>query len=243
MNANGTQLVSALASRGVDTIVDVRTQYGRLACSELAAAYKQASSKAAVKYTSLDWGNGESSAAVIEGLRDEGVDAVLGLNEPRAETADFLAAELGTANAMLDRDFNHPSIILWGFFNEGQSDNNATTPSYAAMAGTFRGRDPTRLVTWADNRGNRGKAYQYADVISNNYYPGWYNGPASGVTAVRALPLRCRFSSRAHRSTPAALVRAHSVTQSVSRPGRLSMPATDDSADSFMTQRELRPWK
>jgi hypothetical protein len=37
---------------------------------------------------------------------------------------EFLAASEGTANAMLDRDVNHPAIILWGFFNEGESDND-----------------------------------------------------------------------------------------------------------------------
>lgn len=94
---------------------------------------------------------------------------------------DFLAASVGTAHAMVDRDYNHPAVIIWAFFNEGQSDNNASVPSYAKMAATFRGRDSTRLVTWADNRGDRGKAYEHADIVSNNYYPGWYNGPASGI--------------------------------------------------------------
>jgi hypothetical protein len=35
---------------------------------------------------------------------------------------------------------------------QGQSDNNASRPAYETMAKTFR-QDPTRLVTWADNRG------------------------------------------------------------------------------------------
>ena len=49
------------------------------------------------------------------------------------------------------------------------------------MAHTFRNRDATRLITWADNRGVASKCYEYADVISNNYYPGWYNGPPDGI--------------------------------------------------------------
>jgi len=96
----------------------------------------------------------------------------------------FLNASLATANAMLDRDTNHPAIILWGFFNEGQSDKNESVPSYAAMANAFRSRDSTRLITWADNRGVSSKCYEYADVISNNYYPGWYNGPPSGISQI-----------------------------------------------------------
>ena len=64
----------------------------------------------------------------------------------------FLEAELATAHALVDRDVNHPSITLWGFFNEGESNRNESVPSYAAMASVFRSRDPTRLVTWADNK-------------------------------------------------------------------------------------------
>ena len=48
-----------------------------------------------------------------------------------------------------------------GFFNEGQSDNNESKPSYEAMAGAFKARDKTRLVTWADNRGVASKCYEY----------------------------------------------------------------------------------
>lgn len=99
---------------------------------------------------------------------------------------EFLAAQVGTANAILDRDTNHPSIILWGFFNEGESDNNESVPAYAKMAKTFKSRDATRLVTWADNRLSRSKCLDYADVISFNYYPGWYNGPADQINTTWA---------------------------------------------------------
>ena len=95
----------------------------------------------------------------------------------------FMAAELGTASAMLDGAINHPSVILWGFFNEGETNNASAVASYKSMADAFRSRDPTRLITWADNRAEDGLAYEYCDVISFNSYPGWYNGPASEVNA------------------------------------------------------------
>lgn len=88
----------------------------------------------------------------------------------------FMAAELATARAMLAASMNNPSVVLWGFFNEGQSDNVAATPSYATMANAFRSRDPTRLVSWASNRKSGDKGLEYADVISFNSYPGWYGG-------------------------------------------------------------------
>merc|ERR1711907_708993 len=82
---------------------------------------------------------------------------------------------------MLDSGMNHPSIILWGFFNEGQSDDHRSTPSYVAMADTFRSRDPSRLVTWASNRCEKDLGFKSADVISFNHYPGWYGGDLSTI--------------------------------------------------------------
>ena len=91
--------------------------------------------------------------------------------------ARFMAAELGTAHAMVSDGINHPSIVLWGFFNEGESDQPNASASYAAMAHAFKSRDPSRLVTWADNRMESGRAYEHADVLSFNSYPGWYDRP------------------------------------------------------------------
>ena len=49
------------------------------------------------------------------------------LTDPR-----FMAAELGTAHAMLSSAANHPSVIMWGFFNEGQSGLSGGGPTPAA---------------------------------------------------------------------------------------------------------------
>ena len=95
----------------------------------------------------------------------------------------FMKAELGTAHAMVSRSFNRPSVVLWGFFNEGQSDRAAACPSYAAMAHAFRSRDSSRLVTWASNRKSGDLCLKEADVISFNAYPGWYGGNASTVNS------------------------------------------------------------
>jgi len=88
---------------------------------------------------------------------------------------------LGTAHAMVSDSFNHPSVVLWGFFNEGQSDKPQACPSYTAMAHAFRSRDSSRLVTWASNRRSGDVCLQHADVISFNAYPGWYGGNVSTV--------------------------------------------------------------
>ena len=71
-------------------------------------------------------------------------------------------------------------MVLWGFFNEGQSDNENATASYQAMSEIFHA-DRSRLVTWADNRLSRSKALAFADVVSFNNYPGWYGGGADTI--------------------------------------------------------------
>ena len=107
-----------------------------------------------------------------------------GNNEKMLTDRRFMAAELGTAHAMLDTSINHPSLLLWGFFNEGFSQMPAATPSYAAMAAAFRSRDPTRLVTWASDMKERDLGFHLADVVSFNDYPGWYD-PAADPSAIR----------------------------------------------------------
>lgn len=95
----------------------------------------------------------------------------------------FMRAQLESVEAMLDANLNHPSIILWGFFNEGKSTDAATTPSYEAMASAFRARDSSRLITWADNRHEGSLNLQFADVISFNDYPGWYGGDYTTIAS------------------------------------------------------------
>jgi len=95
----------------------------------------------------------------------------------------FMTAQLDTVTAMVDTGFNHPSIILWGFFNECASDDASTEPAYATMANAFRSRDTGRLITWADNRMEASLSLKHADVISFNHYPGWYNGPYTTIEA------------------------------------------------------------
>lgn len=100
------------------------------------------------------------------------------------QDARFMRAQLETVDAMLDSSFNHPSIVLWGFFNEGQSDDVGTKPAYAAMAAAFRRRDRSRLITWASNRRESDLNLEHADVISFNDYPGWYGGDYTTIAEV-----------------------------------------------------------
>jgi beta-glucuronidase len=94
---------------------------------------------------------------------------------------DFLDNEVSSLNSMISLAFNHPSVVLWGFFNEGCSEDPLCSPAYATMAKTIRDRDPSRLVTWASNRRELDINLHLADVVSFNNYPGWYEGNASSI--------------------------------------------------------------
>ncbi len=86
---------------------------------------------------------------------------------------DFLADNLAQARLMVEKSFNHPSVVLFGFLNEFASD----TPDGKAVAdrivAQIRSYDSGRLVTFACNHNASDIANEATDVVSFNTYPGW----------------------------------------------------------------------
>eukprot|EP00463_Aulacantha_scolymantha_P004788 TRINITY_DN5948_c0_g1_i1.p1 TRINITY_DN5948_c0_g1~~TRINITY_DN5948_c0_g1_i1.p1 ORF type:complete len:230 (-),score=27.72 TRINITY_DN5948_c0_g1_i1:73-762(-) len=87
----------------------------------------------------------------------------------------FMYHQLQQIDEMLNASYNHPSIMTWGFFNEGPSSDSSACPAYAACANRLRSRDPIRFVTWANNKELSDKCLEHATLISFNNYPAWYN--------------------------------------------------------------------
>jgi len=90
---------------------------------------------------------------------------------------DFLDANLRQTRLMVRNSFNHPSVILWGFLNEGGSHDPATRRLYESLVACVRDEDPSRPVTYATNRlweGVGDRHLDLVDVVSLNMYPGWY---------------------------------------------------------------------
>lgn len=79
---------------------------------------------------------------------------------------------------MVERDWNHPSVIAYSMGNEYRSDEPAGQRWTKDMIAYARELDPTRLYTFASNRLNAkpekpaDEASQYVDFISANIYGG-----------------------------------------------------------------------
>ena len=77
---------------------------------------------------------------------------------------------------MIDRDYHHPSIIIWGLHNEIDTSCENAYEITKAFSQLVRKNDSSRLITYASNRHGRDICFEFADIISVNIYPGWYGG-------------------------------------------------------------------
>jgi beta-glucuronidase len=90
----------------------------------------------------------------------------------------FMSNHLTAVAAALTTSMHHPSVVFSAFFNEGPSDDHSACVGYARSSETIKalvGTPPARLVTWANNHLSSDVCLEYADVISFNSYPGWYD--------------------------------------------------------------------
>ncbi len=108
-------------------------------------------------------------------------------NEKHFENPHFQDRLVAQTREMIRRSFNHPSVILWGFLNEGRSDFASSTPVYEALAAAIREEDPTRPVTYATNKAFEDHNLPLADIISVNNYPGWYAPAEAGTRPLNTI--------------------------------------------------------
>lgn len=100
----------------------------------------------------------------------------LGWQAGEAHFANPRFAELQAEQCrlMIRRSINHPSVIMWGFLNEGESQRPQSVATYEAIAKACREEDLTRPLTYACNHPTDCQNLHLADIISINQYPGWY---------------------------------------------------------------------
>lgn len=89
----------------------------------------------------------------------------------------FVAAQLSGAENMIRKSYNHPSVILWGFLNEGfNPPRSPEAPAvYHKIVDRIRALDPHRLISNANTYyPETCDQMPRIDVVSYNMYPGWY---------------------------------------------------------------------
>ncbi len=95
-------------------------------------------------------------------------------HEIQLTTKEFMDGQEDQTTAMVVESFNHPSVVVWGFLNEGASHLSSTRPAYQRLAEVIRKVDDSRLVSYASNHPFDDQNFDQCDIISINCYPGWY---------------------------------------------------------------------
>lgn len=101
-----------------------------------------------------------------------------GWGNSAAQCADpvFRKLQNEQTRRMVQESINHPSIILWGFMNELDSQTAEARELLSSLFATVRAEDRSRPVTFASNKADQDICYDLADVLTTNLYPGWYPG-------------------------------------------------------------------
>jgi len=96
---------------------------------------------------------------------------------------------------LVDRDYNHPSVIMWA---PGNEPNIVGDPDYYKGSGEkywkeiynyTKSLDDTRPITIPNCQrgGVNDPVLKYSDVISLNRYYGWYENPGNLETAIKRM--------------------------------------------------------
>jgi beta-glucuronidase len=97
--------------------------------------------------------------------------------------AAWLSASERNIDEMVAMASGHPSVLIWGCCNEGDSKDLACRPGFARLLGRLRAQDPGRPVTYATMLPFESEelAADLADIVAVNTYPGWYFGRVDSV--------------------------------------------------------------
>lgn len=89
--------------------------------------------------------------------------------------AELMNRHMDVMEALIRRDKNRPSVIMWSLANEPRTQKLASGLYFKQVAERTRSLDPTRPVTFVTNQDvDKDNAVQYMDVVCVNRYFGWY---------------------------------------------------------------------
>jgi beta-glucuronidase len=91
-----------------------------------------------------------------------------------------LAHHLDVIRELIERDKNHPSVVMWSIANEPASYEDEALPYFNVVANHARKLDSTRPITFVNcSSPFECKVAQLFDVVCVNRYFGWYSDPGS----------------------------------------------------------------
>lgn len=115
---------------------------------------------------------------------------LVGLREEHFRDREYLEKCKRVLSEMIREHRNRPSVIMYSVANEPQSWLDEAVPFLKELANTVRSLDPTRPVTFTSHAhmaGRDDKALGVADVISLNFYHGWYTLHGDLEAAIRRV--------------------------------------------------------
>ncbi len=79
---------------------------------------------------------------------------------------------------LIDRDRDHPSVVMWSIANEPRTEAENADWYFGEVATFTKHLDPTRPITASIDRNlERDKSAKHLDIISFNRYNAWYTNP------------------------------------------------------------------
>jgi beta-glucuronidase len=113
----------------------------------------------------------------------------VGQNRFKGSEPVFTPDQIGTATlahhrevmeALIERDYNRPCVLMWCVGNEPARGDPGAEDFYREVCAHTRACDPTRPITLAETTWwDRTRVAQFVDVICINRYFGWYIDPGN----------------------------------------------------------------
>src|SRR5579864_5371016 len=106
------------------------------------------------------------------------------------QTENILEQAMPALERMIQRDKNHPSVIIWSMCNESETTNDVGISVMRKLIRRAKELDPSRLVTFVispqDAKPHR--AFEDADLVAANMYYGTLHAPiANHVDEIESL--------------------------------------------------------
>ena len=113
----------------------------------------------------------------------------LGWGNSAKEMADpeFFRLQVEETREMVRASFNHPSVIIFAYMNENNSQTKEGKKLNDALIDAIKSQDSGRLVTFACNHNFDDLANENTDIVSFNTYPGWIGSNAGTLENQKRL--------------------------------------------------------